>query len=323
MDRTSVFARNTLALALTGFCASGFCSIEEAGAGNLITLSDSPLSLRSLDQQRGGFIDANGLKIQIGLEKVVLVDGIVAARSRLVVPKLDLKSTMAPVMADAKEQMATAKSNLNETLTESRKVMDQQLAPTLDAISQVLSDPSDADNKGPLSDVNLTPQDAIAVKALSESLNRINTRLKEVPAMQATSSGASLDVKSNAQSGVNTENATLSLAHTDQVSSGQPGYIVPVSSLSPAEVEKASPQSVQDRQFEPQYLLAPLQPSMMVDQALTRVTEVGNTTLIQNAADNRLIQTVQVLNIELSNFSRFRGQRIQTRLLPQMIQYQR
>ncbi|MBU3068973.1 hypothetical protein KOI40_04025 [Aestuariicella sp. G3-2] len=314
MDRTKGFAGNALTLALAGFCSSAYCSLDALTDRNVIALNESPLSLETLDRQRGGFIDANGLKIQIGLEKVVLVDGVVAARSRLVIPDMNLRSKMESSMAAAKGNMADSKAAMQETFSDNRKTLDQQMAQSFDAVNQVIGQAAETDTLG---DKSLTANDAVAVNAFSESLKSVQKQLQKLPGAQRSSSGASLDVKSNAQAGVNTETATLSLANANQVSVHQP-MVVSTPASSETQLTQPAAESVSQLPIQ-----SSLQPSMLVDQALTRVTEVGNTTLIQNSANNRLIQTVQVLNIELSNLSQLRGQRIQARMLPQMIQYSR
>jgi len=267
MDRMREFTRKAIVLAVSACCSTGFgagfcsASIAESDSDNVVVLNELPLSLQTLDRQRGGFIDANGLTIKIGLEKVVLVDGVVAARSQLVMPTMNLQSAMSRSMDAAKETMAESKNMMEETM-------------------------GNAQNNG---------------------------------AFQF--GGASLDVNANAQTGVNTDAATLSLANMNQTSVNQPAVAAsaPMTESQHA-MQETSQQSMQQST---QHIPLSSQPSTLVNQALTQVTQVGNTTLIQNAGNNKLIQTVQVMNIELSNLSAFRGQRTQSRLLPQMIQYSR
>lgn len=252
-------------LAIAGYCSSGlygYC-YADLNSSNVLSLDESPLSWQNLDRQRGGFIDANGLNIQIGLEKIVLIDGMVAARSHLVIPSINARSNMSQAMASAKGGMAESKGTMNNAMESSGKSMES-------------------------------------------SGKSIEQQMALSPHRNQTSSGTSLDLKSNAQTGIRTDTSTLSLGKANQTSLYQPGSAAGAASVAPQQPIQAS-----------------LQPSMMANQPLTQVAQFGNTTLIQNSADNRLIQTVQIMNIELSNLSQFRGQRIQSRMLPQMIQYSR
>jgi hypothetical protein len=61
--------------------------------------------------------------------------------------------------------------------------------------------------------------------------------------------------------------------------------------------------------------------SVPINNMTTAVLSMNDntTTVIQNSVDNRVIQSLQVINMELSNIARRPNGRVRSRLLPQII----
>lgn len=230
-DGTSVLAL-LLLLAYGSYAYAAQSSL--INSTSLLKLPVPPLDNAVLDSQRGGFLDVEGFKVSIGLEKVLVVDGVMVARSRLVIPDINPRATVDAMIGQAMGDLDVAMSNLDE------------------------------------------------------ALGRAGIEVTEVRDVQPQP----LQIQSNAETGIRTDTATLSQVEMVQ-SSEQVPVAMPVVGAA-ADVN------------------API--------ASTNFSMNDTATLVQNSVDNRLIQTLQVVNIELSNISRQTARSsIRSRLLPQII----
>lgn len=234
----------------TNTLAKSFSGIDKAASLNLTARQ---LTNEELDYQRGGFIDVEGFKVNIGLEKVVLIDGDVVAQSSLVIPN---------IKESVNQKVGQAMGKLNARMEKLDKDM-AQLKNSLDMVEDSLSDTQNSVGAG------LTDAQADAVAVISPA---IAFGAKNVAKPLAGSSSAT-----------KVHNNTRSTA------------IVPASSQLP-------------------------QANIPVNDMKATVLSMNDTTtVIQNSVDNRVIQSLQVINMELSNIARRKNSGIRSRLLPQLI----
>ncbi|MYM63404.1 hypothetical protein [Pseudomaricurvus sp. HS19] len=219
-----------------------------------------PLAEAELNEQRGGFLTAEGFNVRIGFERVTLIDGVVVARSTLTLP--DMNNRM-----QAMDQQMQAMSQDMEAM---KNTMQENMATSMNAMESALSNPQVQNHPG----LDARGQQALATTAQALQAN---------PAVDTSGSGFDLQVDSNAQAGVKRDTATLSLVDATQVQSA--------SSLTPARALSADAG---------QAVSMALNTPVHVSQSMTNIAQTATTTLIQNAADNRMIQTLETLNIELS-----------------------
>lgn len=238
-----------------------------------LSFAEAPLNIQQLDRLRGGFLDKSGFKIQIGLEKVVLVDGMVAARSRLVIPEFSARAGIDVAMAE-----------MDQTMDSAFELMDQALTK---AASDLSSQPlSEAQNE--------------SIGGLASEVDEVRSVVAPIAnkASQAVRRASGFEVNST----VNERTILSSVDATESSLTSSQGTDALVNS---SDIQSA------------------LQPSMMLEQGLTRVLQTNSSTVVQNSADNRLIQTFDILNIELSNLTQGLGQKLNDKLLTQLMQYSR
>ncbi|GAB3105426.1 hypothetical protein G8770_13510 [Aestuariicella hydrocarbonica] len=274
MKKSSLSLRHPLTQAV--FCAvmlhSGY-ALSAVHGEEYLSFAEAPLTVQQLDRLRGGFLDKSGFKIQIGLEKVVLVDGMVAARSKLVIPEFNARAGIDVAMAE-----------MDQTMDSAFELMDQALTKTArDLSSQPLNEAQHESIGGLASEVDEV-QSVVAPIA-----EKASQAVKQVSGFQVNSKVS--------------ERTILSSVGATQSSVKSAGG-------APTLVDSSEIQSA-------------LQPSMVLEQGLTQVLQTNSSTVVQNSADNRLIQTFDILNIELSNLSQGLGQKLNDKLLTQLMQYSR
>ncbi len=240
------------------------CSATHAGffvdteVPTQIQLSTSTLTDIELEQQRGGFIDVDGFKVDIGLQKMVLFDGVVVAQSSLVIPPID---TAGKVQNKINSKMAVFDNKMD----------------ALDSTLSLLGD-------------TLGNADILAGKGLTDSEQGVIASVAPAAVSAAGTAGST---------GATAAPVILSKQQGDDVIS-QFGLVqttgygdAPKPSAMTAPVSKMQPAIIS-----------------MSDTSM----------VIQNTMDNRIIQSLQVINIELSDIKRSPSAGIRSRLLPQIIQ---
>ncbi len=320
-------------------------------AGNpmaFINLGVQPVAPELLERQRGGFIDKEGFKVQIGLQKMTLVDGMVVAKSRLVIPDINVRQNVDKAL----ENLDQAKADMDQAMMQ----MDEQLESAIGAVKQVFESPEILTDKGVSADEQTVLKDLSSslgqVQQLPKTITKSTDQAQSVAHQLAdtalngddysvTSSASnhhtSSQVKTtqtsvypsgSSSAPVPTIQSTAELPQNSPLQNTAPQNTASQNTASQSDLNDSARELVSARQQNPVLDVQPslkqsLPDSMMLEQALTQVIQTESATIIQNSADSRLIQTYNVLNIELSNLTSQRIHGLQNRLLPYMIFYSR
>ncbi len=266
----------------------------------LTDLNSPPLSHWELDLQRGGFFSVKGLNIKIGLEKIVLFDGELVTKTKFTLPNIDAKSPAQATIAASNQKLAQTKQLLSGIKTAIKKAQQPQLDPkALTAITKAIDTPNPANGNDTSIQLtaNTQPGNTLAPSKLSMA-----------------------DISQGSSSQLPNQEAVATTAPT------MPATNNPVTTANPSTPSPlpTNPNSVADQNTPDVAAVAdPLDIAFSSPDALTLVRSTtatgGLNTVIQNSADSRLIQTVDVMNIEMSDISRSSHRGLNALLLPQLI----